>query len=166
MSKNADKITLIFSLFAVTQCIVLLAMILYAQFETINPPEFSTVFAVRRMIGALFFGPFFETFIFQFIIIESVIYFCSFSKTITVKTSNTLALTFSFIAFSAAHYFFNGSYNLIVAGIPGGLALGYIYMNFRKYRKSEAFFCTWIFHAMTNLYIEGMFYFHYKLFVG
>jgi hypothetical protein len=166
MSKNAGKITLVFSVFAVTQCAVLLAMILYAQFEIINPPEFSTVFAVRRMIGALFFGPFVETFIFQFMVIESIIYLCTLSNKITIKASNTLALISSFIAFSAAHYFFNGSYNLIVAGFPGGLALGYIYINFRKYRKSEAFFATWIFHAMTNLYIDGMFYFHYKLLVG
>lgn len=166
MSKNVGKITLIFSIFAVTQCAVLLAMISYSQFEIINPPEFSTVFSVRRMIGALLFGPFVETFIFQFIVIESTIYLCALSNKITIKVSNTLAISFSFIVFSAAHYFFNGTYNLIVAGIPGGLALGYIYMNFRKYRKSEAFFCTWIFHAVTNLYIDGMFYFYYKLLVG
>jgi membrane protease YdiL (CAAX protease family) len=166
MNKNHEKIRVYFSLLAITLCVVLLVQIIYLQFYPVKSPNFTTYFAARKIVAALFVGPFVETILFQFIIIESMIYIGIRLKHLNLKSIIFFSCIVSAIAFSIAHYLYNGLYNFFVAGIPGGFVLAFLYQYFRNYSKQEAFFYTWMFHATLNLYMHGLFYTYNRILIG
>lgn len=166
MNKNIEKIRVFLSLLAITLCVVLLVQIIYLQVYPISPPSYTIYFAARKIIAALFVGPFLETVLFQFMIIESIIYFGHRLRKINSKSIIIFACIVSAISFAIAHYLYNGLYNFFVAGMPGGVVLAFLYQHFRKYSKREAFFYTWIFHTALNLYMHGLFYTYNKILIG
>jgi len=90
---------------------------------------------------ALLFGPLFETFIFQFLIIEFI--FFLFKKA-------WLSVIISGIIFGGAHYFNNYNITYTLLAIIAGFIFASIYVLAKKRKDVSPFLLVWVSHLFVN----------------
>lgn len=115
----------------------------------IGDEVFEIDFLINQSLADIFFlavvfGPFIETFIFQFLIIETVM-ICF--KKLGVPCSNITSIAISGIVFGISHSY--STYYILAASISGVL-FAFFYLVARNHKFMNAFLTVWIIHTTTN----------------
>jgi hypothetical protein len=115
----------------------------------IGDEVFEIDFLINQSLADIFFlavvfGPFIETFIFQFLIIETAM-ICF--KKLGVPYSNITSIAISGIVFGISHSY--STYYILAASISGVL-FAFFYLVARNHKFMNAFLTVWIIHTTTN----------------
>jgi len=112
-----------------------------------NPIKFDSI--IVEFFGVVIIGPFVETFLCQYFLINLII---SLTRFLFKKESIGLAIFISALIFGLSH-----DYNYIYMAVT--FFTGLLYSTFFliiKFRKQDAFTCTAIVHALYNLFAFSM----------